>query len=178
MRTSEVDSKITKMSSSFPETSPYYDDVDSSGFNTESVFALPDTASSLNNATGLLIGSTLTSFISETTANIFQTEDLSVNYTGVAGASIQFRLYDYLIPTIGGIILLLNLAVVVSSGLILRGGAQPRTTYLFLGNVAMADLVTSAAMLFGQLYPREHRNELLCMLQIGMLFLPLQYSTV
>jgi hypothetical protein len=70
------------------------------------------------------------------------------------------------------------LAVVISSGLILKGGAQPRTTYLFLGNVAMADLVTSAAMLFGQLYPREHRNELLCMLQIGMLFLLLKYRVV
>jgi hypothetical protein len=166
--TSEVDSKITKMSSSFPDISPYYDySDDSSGFNTETILTSPPS----NSTPSSLIGLTLTSFIREVTVNIFPTEDPSVNYTGVAGASIQFRLYDYLIPSIGGIILLLNLAVVISSGLILRRGAQPRTTYLFLGNVAVADLVTSAAMLFGQLYPREHRNELMCMLQIGMLLL-------
>lgn len=178
MLTSEVDSKITKMSSSFQDSSPYYDYNESSGFNTESIFPSSDSVSSSNNATIFLIGSTLTSFIGEVNVNIFPTEDSSVNYTRVAGANIQFRLYDYLIPTIGGIVLLLNLAVVVSSGLILRGGGQPRTTYLFLGNVAMADLVTSVAMLFGQLYPREHRNELMCMLQIGMLVLLLLYSTV
>lgn len=171
MLTSEVDSKITEMSSSFPDISPYYDYNDSSGFNTESVFTSPDTVSLRNNSPSFLIGSTLTSFIGEMTVNIFPTEDPSVNYTGVAGANVQFRLYDYLIPTIGGIILLLNLAVVISSGLILRGGAQPRTTYLFLGNVAMADLVTGVAVLFGQLYPREQRNELMCILQMGMLFL-------
>jgi hypothetical protein len=166
------------MSISSSEKPPYNDYDDSSSFNTESTFTSPDSVSSHYNTTDFLIGSALTSLTNMMAANIVPTEDPSVNYTGVAGAKIQFGLYDYLIPTIGGIILLLNLAVVISSGLILKGGAQPRTTYLFLGNVAMADLVTSVAMLFGQLYPREHRNELLCMLQIGMLFLLLKYRVV
>lgn len=175
---SEVDSQITKISISSSEKPSYNDYDDSSSFNTESKFTSPDTVSSYYNTTDFLSGSALTSLTNMMAANIVPTDDPSVNYTGVAGANVQFRLYDYLIPTIGGIILLLNLAVVISSGLILKGGAQPRTTYLFLGNVAMADLVTSAAMLFGQLYPREHRNELLCMLQIGMLFLLLKYRVV
>jgi hypothetical protein len=170
---SGVDSEVTKMSIFSSEKLPYDDYDDSSSFNTQSSVSSPDTVSSHYNSTDFLIGSALTSL-----TNIVPTEDSSVNYTGVAGANIQFGLYDYLIPTIGGIILLLNLAVVVSSGLILKGGAQPRTTYLFLGNVAMADLVTSVAMLFGQLYPREHRNELLCMLQIGMLFILLKYRVI
>lgn len=154
MLTSEVYGGTIKMNYSYPYTD------NSSGFDTESHY---DTTDFLN-------GSTLTSLTGAMTVDINPTEDPSVNYTGVTGANIQFQLYDYLIPTIGGITLLLNLAVVISSGLILKGGAQPRTTYLFLGNVAMADLVTTVAILFGQLYPREQRNELTCMLQIGVLY--------
>ena len=90
----------------------------------------------------------------------------------MSGAKIQFQLYDYIIPSVGVIILLL--AVVISSGLILKRGTEPLTTYLFLGNVAMADLITSVAILVAQLYPREHRNDTMCMLQMGMLFVALQ----
>jgi hypothetical protein len=46
-------------------------------------------------------------------------------------------------------------------------GQQPKSTYLFLGNVAMADLVTGVAVLFGQFYPRQYRDEMSCAIQIG-----------
>ncbi|PSN31804.1 hypothetical protein C0J52_22314 [Blattella germanica] len=91
------------------------------------------------------------------------------NLTGVKGANTHLVLYDVVVPAIGAIILLMNLAVVISSGLLLKGGAHPRTTYLFLGNVAMADLVTSVATLFGQLYPRTNRTEMICLIQLGMI---------
>ncbi|XP_044263407.1 5-hydroxytryptamine receptor 1A-like isoform X2 [Tribolium madens] len=81
----------------------------------------------------------------------------------------QLTLYDILIPTIGGIIMLLNLLVVISSGLILKKGSQPRSTYLFLGNVAMTDLFTGVAVVFGQLYPKENRDHSICALQLGMI---------
>lgn len=81
----------------------------------------------------------------------------------------QLRLYDVLIPTIGIISICLNLFVVISSGLILKKGQQPRSTYLFLGNVAMTDLVTAIAIIFGQLYPKQYRDLTICSLQIGMI---------
>lgn len=49
-------------------------------------------------------------------------------------------------------------------------GQQPRSTYLFLGNVALSDLVTGIAVIFGQLFPRERRNETICSVQIGKNF--------
>lgn len=110
----------------------------------------------------------ITTLLSTVTA-LVTTESSFHNLTSVKGAALQFNLYDILIPPIGVIVLLMNLAVIISSGLILKGGAQPRTTYLFLGNVAMADLVTSVAILFGQLYPRDKRNEMICILQMGMI---------
>jgi hypothetical protein len=79
----------------------------------------------------------------------------------------QLTLYDVLIPAIGCIIILLYLLVVVSSGLILKKGQQPRSTYLFLGNVAMTDLLTGVAVVFGQLYPKENRDHNICALQLG-----------
>ncbi|EFA07404.2 glucose-dependent insulinotropic receptor [Tribolium castaneum] len=86
-----------------------------------------------------------------------------------ASVKTQLTLYDILIPAIGGIIMLLNLLVVISSGLILRKGSQPRSTYLFLGNVAMTDLLTGVAVVFGQLYPQENRDHNMCALQLGMI---------
>lgn len=95
----------------------------------------------------------------------------------------QLTLYDVLIPSLGGIIILLNSFVVISSGLILKKGKltkkksnfsnilflgqQPRSTYLFLGNVAMTDLMTGVAVVFGQLYPQQNRDHNICALQLG-----------
>lgn len=168
----EVNGEI-KMGFSVPHTSSDYDLEKSSLFSAESTFTSPYTLSVYYSIIDSMNQSS-TSLTDALAIITVTTEDPSVNYTGVLGAKIQFRLYDYLIPPVGVIILLLNLAVVISSGLILKRGAEPRTTYLFLGNVAMADLITSVGVLLGQLYPREHRNDTMCIFQIGMLFAVLQ----
>lgn len=169
MPTFEVSGEI-KMGFSVPRTSSDYDHENSSLFSAESTFTSPDTLSLYYSIIESVNQSTSTN-LTDAIANItITTEDPSVNYTGVMGAKLQFQLYDYIIPPVGVIILLLNLAVVISSGLILKRGAEPRTTYLFLGNVAMADMITSVAILLAQLYPREYRNDDMCMLQMGMLF--------
>lgn len=168
MPTFEVNGEI-KMGFSVPRTSSDYDHENSSLFSAESTFTSPDTLSLYYSIIDSMNRSTSTSLTDEITNITITTEDPSVNYTGVLGAKVQFQLYDYIIPPVGVIILLLNLAVVISSGLILKRGAEPRTTYLFLGNVAMADLITSVAILVAQLYPREHRNDIMCMLQMGLI---------
>ncbi|KAF2904743.1 hypothetical protein ILUMI_01431 [Ignelater luminosus] len=81
----------------------------------------------------------------------------------------HLTLYDVLIPSIGALILILNLLVVISSGLILKKGQQPRSTYMFLGNVALTDFVTGLAVLFGQFYPKNIRNHYVCATQLGMI---------
>ncbi|XP_031340660.1 5-hydroxytryptamine receptor 1A-like [Photinus pyralis] len=78
-------------------------------------------------------------------------------------------LYDVLIPTLGTLIILLNFAVVLSSGLILKRGQQPRSTYMFLGNVALTDMVTGVAVIFGQVFPKQYRNHYVCATQLGMI---------
>ncbi|XP_017779691.1 PREDICTED: 5-hydroxytryptamine receptor 1A-like [Nicrophorus vespilloides] len=79
------------------------------------------------------------------------------------------RLYDILIPAIGSLAIILNFAVIISSGLILKKGQQPRSTYLFLGNVAMTDFVTAVSVVFGEVYPKSNRDHYICALQIGMI---------
>jgi hypothetical protein len=166
--TFEVNAEM-KMEFTVSHTSDY-DHENNSLFSAESTLTSPDTLSVYYSIIDSLNWSLSTNLTDAITKISITTEDPSVNYTVVSGAKVHFKLYDYIIPPVAVVILLLNLAVVISSGLILKRGAEPRTTYLFLGNVAVADLVTSVAMLFGQLYPREHRNDALCILQIGMLF--------
>ncbi|CAO1419352.1 unnamed protein product [Diamesa serratosioi] len=83
--------------------------------------------------------------------------------------SATLNLYSIFIPALGVLIITLNLFVVVSSGLILKKGQQPRSTYLFLGNVALSDLLTGIAVLFGHFFPRKYRCEMSCSIQIGMI---------
>lgn len=78
----------------------------------------------------------------------------------------QLLLYDIFIPLLGSLIIVLNLAVVISSLLLLRKGQQPYGTYLFLGNVAAADLLTGFAVIYGQYAPREIRGEDNCAILI------------
>lgn len=84
-----------------------------------------------------------------------------------SGQNAQLLLYDVLIPVLGTVIILLNFAVVISSGLILKRGQQPRSTYMFLGNVALTDLVTGVAVIFGQVFPKQYRNHYVCATQLG-----------
>ncbi|CAH0551831.1 unnamed protein product [Brassicogethes aeneus] len=78
-------------------------------------------------------------------------------------------LYDYFIPMIGILIVITNLAVVLSSGLLLKKGQEPRSTYLYLGNVALTDFFTGIAVIFGQVFPIQYRDHYVCSLQIGMI---------
>ncbi|XP_058465099.1 5-hydroxytryptamine receptor 1A-like [Malaya genurostris] len=81
----------------------------------------------------------------------------------------QLLLYDIFIPLLGALIIVLNLAVVTSSLLLLRKGQQPYATYLFLGNVAAADLLTGFAVIYGQYAPKEIRGEDNCAFLIGLI---------
>uniref|UniRef100_A0A182MHQ4 G-protein coupled receptors family 1 profile domain-containing protein n=1 Tax=Anopheles culicifacies TaxID=139723 RepID=A0A182MHQ4_9DIPT len=86
-----------------------------------------------------------------------------------ASEETTLLLYDIFIPLLGSLIIILNLIVVVSGVLLLRKGQQPYTTYMFLGNVAISDLLTGFAVMFGQYAPREHRAEENCTLMIGLI---------
>ncbi|XP_076338753.1 glucose-dependent insulinotropic receptor-like isoform X2 [Tachypleus tridentatus] len=79
----------------------------------------------------------------------------------------QLLVYDIVIPVIGVIIVLANSAVVISSGLILKKGVTPKATYLFLGNLAMSDVLTGLTILVGQFYPDSIRSHLSCLMQLG-----------
>uniref|UniRef100_A0A182TVR1 G-protein coupled receptors family 1 profile domain-containing protein n=1 Tax=Anopheles melas TaxID=34690 RepID=A0A182TVR1_9DIPT len=83
-----------------------------------------------------------------------------------ASEETTLLLYDIFIPLLGSLIIILNLIVVVSGVLLLRKGQQPYTTYMFLGNVAVSDLLTGFAVIFGQYAPRERRAEENCTLMI------------
>ncbi|XP_053661418.1 glucose-dependent insulinotropic receptor-like [Anopheles marshallii] len=86
-----------------------------------------------------------------------------------ASEETTLLLYDIFIPLLGSLIIILNLIVVVSGVLLLRKGQQPYTTYMFLGNVAVSDLLTGFAVMFGQYAPRERRAEENCTLMIGLI---------
>uniref|UniRef100_A0A182NR81 G-protein coupled receptors family 1 profile domain-containing protein n=1 Tax=Anopheles dirus TaxID=7168 RepID=A0A182NR81_9DIPT len=86
-----------------------------------------------------------------------------------AGEETTLLLYDIFIPLLGSVIIILNLIVVVSCVLLLRKGQQPYTTYMFLGNVAVSDLLTGFAVIYGQYAPRELRGEDNCALMIGLI---------
>ncbi|XP_052863453.1 5-hydroxytryptamine receptor 1A-like [Anopheles cruzii] len=86
-----------------------------------------------------------------------------------ASEEATLLLYDIFIPMLGSVIIILNLIVVVSAVLLLRKGQQPYTTYMFLGNVAVSDLLTGFAVLYGQYAPLELRGEDSCALMIGLI---------
>ncbi|XP_013782267.1 octopamine receptor Oamb-like [Limulus polyphemus] len=79
----------------------------------------------------------------------------------------QLLVYDIIIPVIGVIIVIANSAVVISSGLILKKGVSSKATYLFLGNLAMSDVLTGVTILVGQFYPDSIRTQLSCLIQLG-----------
>ncbi|XP_058061981.1 5-hydroxytryptamine receptor 1A-like [Anopheles bellator] len=86
-----------------------------------------------------------------------------------ASEEATLLLYDIFIPLLGSVIIILNLIVVVSAVLLLRKGQQPYTTYMFLGNVAVSDLLTGFAVIYGQYAPLELRGEDSCALMIGLI---------
>lgn len=79
----------------------------------------------------------------------------------------ELALFHNLIPVFGAFVIILNFIVVVSSGLILSRRPQPRSTYLFLGNVSLADLVTGIAWIVGLAYPEKYSNHYSCAIREG-----------
>ncbi|KAF7280696.1 hypothetical protein GWI33_005553 [Rhynchophorus ferrugineus] len=78
-------------------------------------------------------------------------------------------LYDYAIPLLGLFVIVINFIVMLSSGLLIKKGVEPRYTYMFLGNLSMTDFITGLSVLFGQYYPKKYRNHHTCVIQIGMI---------
>ncbi|XP_055850426.1 5-hydroxytryptamine receptor 1D-like [Episyrphus balteatus] len=91
-----------------------------------------------------------------------------INITHPQAFEIQLKLYNLFIPILCSIIILVNLLIVLSSGLILRKRQQPRSTYIFLGNVALSDLLIGTTTLAVQYCPDELRSEMVCCISIGM----------
>ncbi|KAL5284702.1 GPR119 family protein [Megaselia abdita] len=95
--------------------------------------------------------------------------DVNVTTSIPVPIAIQFKLYNILMPLLAIIIILINFIIVLSSGLILHRGQQhPRSTYIFLGNVALSDFFIGVAFIFGHFYPAVKRNEIVCCISVGM----------
>ncbi|XP_055905844.1 5-hydroxytryptamine receptor-like [Eupeodes corollae] len=100
--------------------------------------------------------------------SIVERLEKEINITHPQSLEIQLKLYDIFIPILCSVIILVNLLIVLSSGLILHKRQQPRSTYIFLGNVALSDLLIGITTLAVQYYPNEWRNEMVCCVSIGM----------
>lgn len=50
---------------------------------------------------------------------------------------------------------------------VLIAGVEPRPTYMFLGNLALTDLITGIAVTVGKLYPSEKNNQFICAFKLG-----------
>ncbi|XP_026743127.1 glucose-dependent insulinotropic receptor-like isoform X1 [Trichoplusia ni] len=88
----------------------------------------------------------------------------------------QLMVYKSVAYIIGTLIILSNLTVVISSGLILRKGQQPKSTYLLLGNVSLADTIVGMSLIFGVTVDNSVSSNPLCIFQIGMLVCPAMVS--
>ncbi|CAB3249325.1 unnamed protein product [Arctia plantaginis] len=88
----------------------------------------------------------------------------------------QLMVYKSVAYVIGTLIILSNLTVVISSGLILRKGQQPKSTYLLLGNVSLADTIIGIGLIFGVTVDNSASSNRLCIFQMGMLVCPAMVS--
>ncbi|CAG9789412.1 unnamed protein product [Diatraea saccharalis] len=68
---------------------------------------------------------------------------------------------------IGTLIIVCNLTVVISSGLIIKKGQQPKSTYLLLGNVSLADTMIGIFMIFVGILGTSMRSDQLCIFRLG-----------
>ncbi|KAI8424914.1 hypothetical protein MSG28_006832 [Choristoneura fumiferana] len=55
-------------------------------------------------------------------------------------------------------------------------GQQPKSTYLLLGNVSLADTIIGFSIVFGELIGNSMNSNLLCIFQIGMIVCPTMVS--
>nr|XP_004923410.2 glucose-dependent insulinotropic receptor isoform X1 [Bombyx mori] len=88
----------------------------------------------------------------------------------------QLLKYQLIAYILGTLIVLSNLVVVVSSGLILKKGQKPKSTYLLLGNVSLADTIVGFSLIFGMSMENTISSNVLCIFQIGMLACPVMVS--
>ncbi|KOB71371.1 Serotonin receptor 8 [Operophtera brumata] len=88
----------------------------------------------------------------------------------------SLRVHKYVGFVLGTIIILSNFPVVVSSGLILRKGQKPRSTYMLLGNVSLADTIVGASLICGVLIENVKSPSSLCIVEIGMMVCPAMVS--
>ncbi|XP_013183077.2 octopamine receptor isoform X3 [Amyelois transitella] len=59
--------------------------------------------------------------------------------------------HKYFSQIVGLLIIVTNLSVVVTSGLILKKAVQPKSTYMLLGNISLADSILGVAMVLSSL---------------------------
>lgn len=81
------------------------------------------------------------------------------------------RIYQLIMPLLAILVVVVNGINAMSSGLILKHNINPRTTYMFLGNVALCDLMTGIALGIGSVFPRQYRNHVVCCIGQGMYIL-------
>ncbi|XP_030029641.2 melanocortin receptor 4 isoform X3 [Manduca sexta] len=105
--------------------------------------------------------------------------DFIKNYTGVNGSAVleayietekeQLTAYKHVAYIIGTLIMLSNLIVVISSGLILRKGQEPKSTYLLLGNVSLADTIVGFSIIFSKYLDNSNSSNIWCVIEVGMI---------
>ncbi|CAH0400571.1 unnamed protein product [Chilo suppressalis] len=88
----------------------------------------------------------------------------------------QLLTYKWVAYFLGTLIILSNLTVVISSGLIIRKGQQPKSTYLLLGNVSLADTIIGMSIIFGAIVDNTLGSNQLCIFQLGMIVCPAMVS--
>ncbi|XP_041969326.1 glucose-dependent insulinotropic receptor-like [Aricia agestis] len=86
-----------------------------------------------------------------------------------------FFSYKYVAYTVGTLIFVSNLTVVISSGLIIRKGQPPKSTYWLLGNMSLADTIIGLSIVFGHLMENT-TTQPLCVMQLGLLVSPTMVS--
>ncbi|XP_047513033.1 5-hydroxytryptamine receptor 1A-alpha-like [Pieris napi] len=108
------------------------------------------------------------------TSEVLNTTVLNENYR--LKEHEKYTTYRPVACTFGLIIMLSNLTVVVSSGLILKKGQQRKSTYILLGNVSLADTIIGMSMLIGFSFENPDSSNPLCIFELGMLVCPAMVS--
>lgn len=81
------------------------------------------------------------------------------------------QMHMYMVPTTALSIIIINLAVVICSGMILKNNLEPRTTYMFLGNLALSDLAFGIILLYHIFTLKFLKSANLCALRWGIIIL-------
>ncbi|KAL1124016.1 hypothetical protein AAG570_001786 [Ranatra chinensis] len=77
--------------------------------------------------------------------------------------------YYVAVAVLGPTVIVVNLPVLVTSGLLLKDGIEPRATYIILGNISLADLSTAVFLIGCAFYPAELRDKQFCAVCVGLI---------